>query len=451
MQFFDTRAAATSGWGPLVRTRRQRLSRLLLFAAVCCLGAASPASAANIQVVFRYDDFSQLSDTATDTRIIEVFTRQGVPVVFGVIPLHKGEQLAGEKAALLRRAVDAGVVECALHGHRHEYRQEEPPSPMLTEFRGLDQAEQLVKITDGKHILESVIGRPVEAFVPPVNTYDLNTVRAVEQAGLSILSADFRGPVDPASTLSFVPFTCLFHEIPLALERIRQSRGSGTAALVVLTHPYEFTGGTPEPNTLYGSPRTINIDAFAALIAQLKSEADIEITGLRALAREEGFSAPAYRAAAESYDRYMTSRAAGFNRAQRLSPPFLLEPLRDPLGYGLFYPPSPGRSRYSPLDFASLYGRPLLLYCAVCLGSFAVSMFLLTLLRVPAFPKFLVRSGQLTLSLASLALFAYVTCSLSCGYKLTGLLTGCLGIGWAIVVRRRPAPAGGRREDAPCG
>ena len=72
-------------------------------------------------------------------------------------------------------SVAAGHAEVALHGYSHQLAEGTP----LTEFAGLSYRDQERRITAGKAELERQLGVRVSTFIPPWNSYDIRTVRAL--------------------------------------------------------------------------------------------------------------------------------------------------------------------------------------------------------------------------------------------------------------------------------
>jgi len=71
-----------------------------------------------ITVIFRYDDYSSLSPTEMEIKIINAFQNSNIPVTFGVIPYickdnSKPMPLTLIKAEILKNVIDAGILEAA--------------------------------------------------------------------------------------------------------------------------------------------------------------------------------------------------------------------------------------------------------------------------------------------------------------------------------------------------
>jgi len=146
--------------------------------------------------VFRYDDYSSRSHTEIEENLLRMFERHGIPVVFAVIPFvaagdfhdptSTGEvPLTPEKAQLLRRYMEYGMVTAALHGYSHR----RVAKRSCSEFAGVPLQEQREKIAKGRQLLGEMLRASVDIFVPPWHGYDASTVAVLEECGFSCLSA----------------------------------------------------------------------------------------------------------------------------------------------------------------------------------------------------------------------------------------------------------------------
>jgi len=253
------------------------------------------APARRITVFFRYDDFSELSPTGVDAPLIAALTRQQVPCTFAAVPaITTGSyrdpapvavaRLGAQKAATLRSA--AGVVDTALHGLHHRTR----GGPGLhSEFAGLDEDEQYARLREGKLILEDAIGGPVVSFVPPWNTYDEATLRALARAGILGISANRFRPALDAGGLAYLPITTEPAKLQAAVEAARANIAADPV-IGVLFHPYDFSeSGDERANMSVGS--------FERLLAWLRDQSDVQIESLsNLLAQRERFSVERFRA-----------------------------------------------------------------------------------------------------------------------------------------------------------
>jgi len=196
-------------------------------------------------VVFRYDDYSNLSSLDIEKALFADFRERGLQLTVAVIPCQafrtQGSSgwstpfLRDDKVERLRDGVASGTVDVALHGliHLPSYRGQG------SEFRGLEFTEQLDRIRKGKALLERTCGQKVRVFVPPWNTYDANTKRALEDAGFSCISAQKSKTVLTDGILQHLPRTCGLANVRRA---VRQALKAPQHApiIVAMFHPDSF-------------------------------------------------------------------------------------------------------------------------------------------------------------------------------------------------------------------
>lgn len=111
-----------------------------------------------------------------------------------VVPDHWGEAPLAKSpayAAKLRSWADAGV-EMFLHGYSH--RDDAPAKGFAQrhmtagegEFAALALDDALIRIRDGRRIVEDAIGRPVAGFIAPAWLYSQGAKDAVARAGFAL-------------------------------------------------------------------------------------------------------------------------------------------------------------------------------------------------------------------------------------------------------------------------
>jgi peptidoglycan/xylan/chitin deacetylase (PgdA/CDA1 family) len=195
-----------------------------------------------IKVAFRYDDYSTLSYDGFDEAIVSVFIRHGVPLVIAVIPAVYGygitNPLPAYKANFLRRAVQSGFVTVAQHGYSHKSNRRTSHG-INSEFHGVDYKRQLETIKNGRILLEKLVGTPLTYFVPPWNTYDENTVRALRDLGFTTLMAGERNYSKFLDNVRHFPATCELTEVQKAVYQARKSKAVDIV-IIVLFHAYDF-------------------------------------------------------------------------------------------------------------------------------------------------------------------------------------------------------------------
>jgi peptidoglycan/xylan/chitin deacetylase (PgdA/CDA1 family) len=205
-------------------------------------------------VVFRYDDYSALSNTDFERNMINTFAEYRLPIMVGIIPyvcqdfhnprprdFRELAPLPPAKAALLKEGIRTGAVVLAQHGFSHQTVQNAGRSRGgFSEFEGLDLGTQKEKIAAGEKLLEEMFGIPIKVFAPPWNSYDSVTVRVLESLGFGVISADeFRRVGESPSGLKYLPATCNLVNLRDAILAAKESEVR-EAIVVVLFHAYEF-------------------------------------------------------------------------------------------------------------------------------------------------------------------------------------------------------------------
>ena len=233
-----------------------------------------------VAVVFRFDDYSSRSSTDLELRIIDAFRKRKASITLGVIPFigigdlkdplpQDIDPLPPTKGSILKTGFEDGTLDIALHGYSHRTINTE----QLTEFSGLACNSQVERLSKGKKFLEDMIGAPVTTFIPPWNTYDSNTLRALEQTGFSTLSAGKDGKATEDSHLVFMPASCPLSGLRDAVKIARTS--SDTQPVIpVLFHEYDFK----EMNEKRG--RLTHQD-FSDLLDWLMSQKDVRVLSIR--------------------------------------------------------------------------------------------------------------------------------------------------------------------------
>jgi len=238
-----------------------------------------PIGEKKVNVVFRYDDFSARSSTEMELRIIGTFQQNEATITFGVIPfvcvgdVHDPSPkdivpIAPIKKNILKNGFKNGILDIALHGYSHQTNN----AKKNTEFSGLPYNSQIERLAKGKKYLESIIDAPINIFVPPWNSYDLNTLRALYELGFSTLSASKDGEATKKSKLNFLPTTCNLYEIREAVNAARSSFDN-QPVIVVLFHEYDF-------KEIDAKRGIITYQEFSNLLNWLKSQRDVRLLSI---------------------------------------------------------------------------------------------------------------------------------------------------------------------------
>jgi len=234
-----------------------------------------------LTVFFRYDDYSSLSHPEVDRGLIDIFSRHNlactfavVPAVTSIYPWVQGDDgvelpLQQDKIDELRAAVQCGAVDVALHGWRHlanAFAKHPDPS----EFKGLSVDEQLAILQRGCDTLEVAVGVRPTVFVPPWNSYDENTLIALERTGFVGISANRYSPYPlQSSNLKLAPMTVELNGMRAAVEAAR-GNWSEEPIIGVMMHPYDFSES--------GDDRAkLSLAEFEQLLVWLKAQTDVKV------------------------------------------------------------------------------------------------------------------------------------------------------------------------------
>jgi len=232
-----------------------------------------------VNVVFRLDDYSALSSTDIELKIIDDFRKNKASITFGVVPFicahstyDRSPQdivpLTRTKGDIIKSGFKNGTLDIALHGYCHQTVN----AKYQTEFSGVDYNSQVERLAKGKKFLEDIIDGPVTTFIPSWNEYDLNTLRAMKYLGFSTLSASKSGEAPRNSILNFLPETCDLLRIQEAVKRAR-SYSDTQPLIVVLFHGFDFK----EFDTIRGK---ITYREFLDILHWLKSQDDVRLLSI---------------------------------------------------------------------------------------------------------------------------------------------------------------------------
>lgn len=234
-----------------------------------------------IRVFLRYDDYSARSAFDVDRGLIELLGRLRLSCTFAVVPAITSDypsptggeanvELDDVRVGILREAIKQGTVELALHGCHHRANDHSPP-PIPSEFSRLAASQQAEILRKGREILHRLTGREPAILVPPWNTYDSNTLKAMEQVGLNVISAHRYGPAPRKETgIRLAPMTV---EIPGLWKAIAEARKLGDESAVVglVFHPYDFRESGSQSARL-------SLDEFEELLSKLTAERDVRVS-----------------------------------------------------------------------------------------------------------------------------------------------------------------------------
>jgi peptidoglycan/xylan/chitin deacetylase (PgdA/CDA1 family) len=262
---------------------------LVVFSAWRCGAASAPP---RITIVFRYDDYSSRSATDLERQIIAAFQKHGVCCTFGIIPFVKenyldvqpqaGIPLTTAKAEMARNAIQAGAMDPAQHGYSHQTLQSQPGG-WHTSYAGLDYDSQLYKIRMGKVFLDEVLHTKLTTFIPPFNTYDTNTLRALEKLDFQCISPNLFGETT-TTTLKILPATCTLAQIRQVIHYAREVIDYHPM-ICVLFHQDEFVG-IEDTNAKGKIAHKISLQEFGDLLSWITSQNDLRVRSISQLLEE---------------------------------------------------------------------------------------------------------------------------------------------------------------------
>lgn len=249
--------AGTAGW----KCRSQRPILVLLPIFLLCSDVLRADANANCYLIVRYDDYFPRDEDARvqlgiefEHRLFELFQSNNAQLVVGVVPFPSATApslVRNPKDAnpnrdwlsrpddpwvlLLRRYVEAGAVEPALHGYTHDQRT--PPGHRPGEFATQSADWQLSSLREGRDAMSAALSRPIRVFVPPWNAWDAATSRALLELGFEWCSADFHHGNPADNALRSIPQCAADPAAVLPMLELEQPDGT---VVVLTTHPFDF-------------------------------------------------------------------------------------------------------------------------------------------------------------------------------------------------------------------
>lgn len=304
-------------------------ARLLLMLLTALIPAARSLPAADLTVVFRYDDCSMRSPIMSELEILRIFQKHGMRITFALTPFvcagdgHETKPqpeltYTQERVFSLTPFLGDSTLEPALHGLRHQNVlegghpwQSDFIGVGFSEFFGLDLETQKSSIERGADYLENMFGVRPAVFVPPWNSYDLTTIRALEDLGFACLSAGARGPAPLSSKLAFLPATCDNTALMRKAVTVWREEGGPEALMTIMLHASSFSG-TEER-------RKAALAGLDSSLAWLGAQPGVRVLSLGQAARQMSDTGP------ERFNSYNSRRKAWYflPRIIQTSPPEL--------------------------------------------------------------------------------------------------------------------------------
>ena len=150
--------------------------------------------------IFRLDDICPDMNYNNFVRIKEIFIKYNIKPIIGVIPCCNDNKLRMQAQGHfvdedkfwheMKQLQDNNGWEIALHGYDHVYISKDSgifKTNKRSEFAGLPYEVQIEKIEKGKRILESK-GLNIRAFMAPAHSLDWNTIEALKQNEIYVVT-----------------------------------------------------------------------------------------------------------------------------------------------------------------------------------------------------------------------------------------------------------------------
>lgn len=256
--------------------------------------------------VFRYDDFSAISSSVLERLLIDAISEAACPWTFSVVPfaldsdvfLATGDlhvrPISPEKVALVRDLVDSGLIEIALHGWTHIASSPLRHHAEFSDLMPLQTQRRL--IGDGRRALEDAFGKAINLFVPPWNRLGATTLVALQEEGITVVSAGYPSHWDWESPLA-AQSSDLFRSIPCWRRlsetekslRLTQRFAGNQTVVGTLIHDYDFHEGGFRP---IPGEKPVTIADLKNILRIVRSAPGVEIltAGAAAMRIEAGSS-----------------------------------------------------------------------------------------------------------------------------------------------------------------
>lgn len=126
-------------------------------------------------VVFRIDDIQDSFVNSAQLEAMNLFISRGQPLSLGIVMKDIGDDL--RIVGKVGQGSQMGLFELGLHGWEH------------VDYTALSEAEQKSTLNEANEKLKMIFGNESDIFVPPFGYFNNETISALEQLGIEILSA----------------------------------------------------------------------------------------------------------------------------------------------------------------------------------------------------------------------------------------------------------------------
>ena len=247
-----------------------------------------------IKMVFRYDDYLLISSSLSDS-ILNIFQKNKIPLCIGIIPFDSSGsliyKLSPNQINDLRSRINRNEVEVALHGFNHlnELTHRFLTRTTYSEFASVDYDRQYEKLAKGKRTLDTLLQINTTIFIPPFNTYDYNTLKALEALKFEIISGSLHGPSNSES-IKYIPAT---YEDFSELSKIIDKSKDKNVTIIIYFHSYSFKEGSPGTSGDFSS--ILTLDQLDSILGWINKQ-DISFYSFSDLSVTENYNSDLYEA-----------------------------------------------------------------------------------------------------------------------------------------------------------
>ena len=275
-------------------------AKLLFIVSSLFFSVSLASGQGGIKMVFRYDDYLLVPSKFSDS-LLNIFQKNNIPLCLGIIPFDSSDlfinKLNPDQVTALRSRIQRREIEVALHGfnHRNELNVSFLTRVTYSEFASIAYDKQYEKIAKGKKALDSLFQINTRVFVPPFNTYDNNTLKALDKLKFEIISSSLQGPSN-SNLIKYMPATCEdFSELPRIIEN---SKGDDVT-IILFFHPYSFKEGLSKYSKDLSKLMTINqLDTLLNWVKKQK----VNFYTFSELAKIENFNKALYQTNTVKYN-----------------------------------------------------------------------------------------------------------------------------------------------------
>jgi predicted deacetylase len=190
-------------------------------------------------IVIRIDDIQDFAFKDAQLYLMEYSRVNGIPVSLAVIP-----NFFGNDHELVEKTIQTSKSGCevVVHGWEHEN---------LTQFK-FD--EQKVRLLEAKQHLEETLDTKTEVLVPPMFSYNNDTIKAMEETGYKVVSGltEFHEKGWASEEILSLPATIELSDFANDTWRIKnqseilkevEASVETHGYAMIVTHPQEFMNG----------------------------------------------------------------------------------------------------------------------------------------------------------------------------------------------------------------